>query len=246
VPIIAGGEADCAEIVSRPNLDREISERLGDSLGVLGGCTRFSRVASAPEIVALVERYPPESQLIAERVREGLGVVQMLGEPREVAEGEERGSKVEAQIDGLLECLAGRGQMLEGHQRLLEVSDRFSIRRSRERPGPGLTEVGHGLLPRLGPDRVVGEPLHELSEAVGVEPFDGLHNPSMEGTPSLREEAAVGDHPRWQLSEEERDSQRASIPSSPGGRRGRLAPERAEHRSLHVTLEQIVDAANAR
>jgi hypothetical protein len=179
--IVAGGEADCAEVVIRPNLEREISERLSDGLGVLGGRTRFSCVASAPEIVTLVERYPPESQLIPERLSEALGFAQMRGEPLEIAKREERGSKVEAQIDGLLERLAGLGQMLEGHQRLLEVSDRFSIRRSRERPSSGLTEVGRGLLPRLAPEGVVGKPLDVLGQPVRIGSFDGADDASVQG-----------------------------------------------------------------
>src|SRR5262245_49685615 len=111
--IIAGGEADCAEVVIRPHLEREVSERFGDGQGGLGGRTRFGRVASAPEIVALVERYPPESQLIAEPLSEALRFAQMLDDPLKIAKREERGAKFEAQIDGLLEHLAGLGQMLE-------------------------------------------------------------------------------------------------------------------------------------
>src|SRR4029434_91488 len=54
--IVTGREAECAEVVSRPNMEGRISERLGDGLSLLGGRTRVIRVSRAPEERDLVTR----------------------------------------------------------------------------------------------------------------------------------------------------------------------------------------------
>src|SRR5262245_2751639 len=92
--VVPGGETDCTEVVSRANQKGESFECLRDDLGALGGGQRVRRVASAPEIVALVERYAPEPALIVKRSREALGFTEMLGDLVEFAERKERGSKV--------------------------------------------------------------------------------------------------------------------------------------------------------
>jgi hypothetical protein len=48
---------------------------------------------------------------------------------------------------------------------------------------------------------VVGQPLHVLGQAVGVQCLDGLHNLPMYGTPPLVEQAAVGDLVRERVLE---------------------------------------------
>src|SRR5262249_11675629 len=54
------------------------------------------------------------------------------------------------------------------------------------------TTVTEGLLPDLAPQGMVRQPFYLLGEAVGIEAFDGLHNPGVVGTPLLREQTAVG------------------------------------------------------
>ena len=64
--------------------------------------------------------------------------------------------------------------------------------RARERLGAGLAEIGHGLVPHLAPEGVVGQPLDLLGEPVGVESLDRLDDPRVEAAPALLEQAAVG------------------------------------------------------
>jgi hypothetical protein len=75
-----------------------------------------------------------------------------------LAELKEGSAEVEPQIDGLLVCVAPVGEMLEGDQRLLKVRHRLPRGRAHNRLRTSLTAVGHGLLPHLTPERVVGEP----------------------------------------------------------------------------------------
>ena len=46
-------------------------------------------------------------------------------------------------------------------------------------------------MPGLRFDRVMSEPVDLLVQSIGVEPFDRLHDPGMEGAAAIAEEAAV-------------------------------------------------------
>jgi len=53
-------------------------------------------------------------------------------------------------------------------------------------------EIGNGLLPRLAPERVVGQPLDVLPEPLGVAALDGLDRPGVESAPAVLKEASLG------------------------------------------------------
>ena len=74
----------------------------------------------------------------------------------------------EVEVDGLLRPRATLRKMLERVERLLEAGGRLPVGRALHRLHPGLTEIGDGLLPRLAPERVVGQALDVLREPLGV------------------------------------------------------------------------------
>ena len=83
--------------------------------------------------------------------------------------------------------------MRDGTERLLEPRDCFAIGRAGGSFRPGLTAVGDGLVPYLSPEGMVGEAIDLLGQPVGVELFDRLHDPSVEGPPSVLEDTRVAD-----------------------------------------------------
>ena len=147
--IVARVEAGRAKVEISRHLERNIPERLGNSLGALAEPERFRRMTDNPEVVAHVDGQLAESPLIVERPRQALGFAETAEDPLEFSERKECGSQVEAKIDGLLQPLAGLGQMPQGRQRLLEARDRLPVGRSRQCLGAGLTQVRDRLLPHL-------------------------------------------------------------------------------------------------
>ena len=83
-------------------------------------------------------------------------------------------------------------EMLQRHQRLLEAPYRFPVGRARGGLGTGLTKVRKGFSPHLAPEGMVREAFNLFIQAVGIQPFDGLDNPGVEGAPTLLEQAAIG------------------------------------------------------
>jgi hypothetical protein len=112
LPIVARGEAVRAGIEIRANLEWEIPKRVSDDLSLLGTRTGFSRMASHPEKVLHVDRRVPDPPLIPERLSHGFGFAKIPDHPVELSERPQRSSEVEAEIDGLLQRLAGLRQML--------------------------------------------------------------------------------------------------------------------------------------
>ena len=122
--IVARPEAGHAEVEIPRHLERNISKRLGNGLGALAERERFRRMTGDPEVVAHIDGHLPESPLIVERPRQAFGFAETAEDPLEFSERKECSSKVEAKIDGLLQRLAGLGQMRQCRQRLLEAARR--------------------------------------------------------------------------------------------------------------------------
>lgn len=107
--IVARVEAGRAEVEISRHLERNIPERLGNSLGALAEREGFRRMTRNEELVAQIDGQLPESPLIVERPRQAFGFAETAEDPLEFSERKECGSKVKAQIDGLLQPLAGLG-----------------------------------------------------------------------------------------------------------------------------------------
>ena len=83
--------------------------------------------------------------------------------------------------------------MPQRHQRLLEAPYRFSVGRACGGLGTGLSTIREGFFPHLAPEGMVRQVFHLLIQAVRIQPFDRRDDPRVEGTPTLLEQASIGD-----------------------------------------------------
>ena len=134
-----------------------------------------------------------EAALVAEGLREGFRLPQMLDQSRQLPQGPERVAQVETQIDRLLDDLAALGKMAEGLKSLFEGHDRLGVSRPRQGFGAGVPSVRHRLRPQLAADGVQGEALDVLLETVGVELLDDFDHSGVQDPPPLLEQTRVGD-----------------------------------------------------
>src|SRR5215216_6206561 len=109
-----------------------------------------------------------------------------------LAERQERIAEVEAEIDGLLARLLMLRKMPQRDQRLLEAPYRLPVGRARGGLVTGLTEVREGLSPHLASEGMVREGFNLFIHMVGIQPFEGLDNPGVEGAPMLQEKTSIG------------------------------------------------------
>jgi hypothetical protein len=145
--IVPRAKAGHAEVEISRHLERNISKRLGKSLGVLAEHQRFRRMTSHPQVVTQIDGQLAESPLIVERPGQALGFVETAGNPLEFSEWKECSSQIEAKINGLLQRLAGPGQVRQRRQRLLEAAHRLPVGGSRHCLGASLMEVRDRLFP---------------------------------------------------------------------------------------------------
>ncbi len=129
---------------------------------------------------------------IPERSGQGLGLAEVVEQPLDLAEADERSLEFEPEVDGLLARLGALGQMPQGAEGLLEAAHGLPVGGARDGLGGGLAQVRHGLRPHLPPQGVLREPLDVLAEAIGVERLDRRHDPGVQRAPPLVEHAAVG------------------------------------------------------
>ena len=81
--------------------------------------------------------------------------------------------------------------MREGLEGLLEVSHRLAERGTVVGPGTGLLAVGHGLVPHLAPNGMMGEPFHVLIEMIGMELLHRLDEAGVERASTILEQSPV-------------------------------------------------------
>jgi hypothetical protein len=145
--IVTREEAGHAEVERPRHPERTIAKRLGDGLGALAEPERVRRMPGDPKVVTQVDGELPESPLIVERPGQAFGFTEAGEDPPEFSQRKQCRSQVEPQIDGLLQRLAGLGQMPERRQRLFEAAHRLAVGGPRQSFDAGLAEVCDRLLP---------------------------------------------------------------------------------------------------
>src|SRR5262249_21365448 len=100
-PIVARSVAGQAKVVVRRRRERKVPNPCSAGNGALPEGTRFGRVARHPEMLAHVDRYPPEPGRIIQRHRENFGAAEMPEKPYQLCEWVKRVSEVEAKINRL-------------------------------------------------------------------------------------------------------------------------------------------------
>ena len=112
---------------------------------------------------------PAEALVIAQPLGEELSGAQVVDYTRLLVKRQQGIAQVEAQVDGVYQRVSRLGELRQGGQRLLKIRYGFAVRRADCHPGPGLPVVGHGLVPRLAPHGMVGQPFHLLGQTIRVE-----------------------------------------------------------------------------
>ena len=190
--IVAQGVVHLAEVEVRPRLERQFPKRHGNGVGALAGRQGAVIVAPYPEIVDHVDGGPPQAALVAQGLGEAFRVAQIVEEQPEFSERHQGLLQVKPEIDGLCQRVAVLGEVMQGHQRLLEGGHRLAVGRARQRPGPGLPAVGHGLVPHLAPEGMVRQPVDLLGEPLWRQPVEGFDNAGIEHAPSILEQTPIG------------------------------------------------------
>jgi hypothetical protein len=92
----------------------------------------------------------------------------MVETARHVVERYQHVAEIDPEVDRGLQGRPGLRQVPERDQRLLESRGRLPVGRAPGGLETGLPEVAHGLVPGLGADRMMTEPLDVLGQPVGV------------------------------------------------------------------------------
>ena len=135
--ILTGVEVSRAEKTIRRELERERPPAARRCASARSANTRCRSGSSIRKRLRLMETETQPSRRGSSSVRArrsaSLSSSTLLREP---PEQDERGAKIEPQIDGLLDRLARLRQMRQGLQRLLEAGGCLPVGRSREAPWP--------------------------------------------------------------------------------------------------------------
>ena len=124
---------------------------------------------------------------------EALGLAQVLGQPRELAERQQRRAQVEAQVDRLLGALLAFRQAAERRQRALQDVGGLAVGRAAQGLDAGLPEIDDGAVPEAADEGVMREPLDQFQLALRVDLLHGLEDPLVQGAPLLGPEQVVRD-----------------------------------------------------
>ena len=199
VSLEEGGRlAELAPVDVRPtqkgrgdHLDRAIAEGARHTQGLLAESEGPLVVARAHALEHHEGGDPREPVRVAERPGEPLRLVEVLPHARIFAERAERVPEVDVEVDGQLGRLPGLGEVAEGSERLLQVSEGLAIGGPRHGPEPRLAEIGDRLVPQLPAQGVMGQPLGLLGHALGREPLEGLGDAGVERALPVVEQALV-------------------------------------------------------
>src|SRR5439155_462568 len=124
-----------AEVRGGGDAQARVVERFRQLQGAGARPPRSGRVAHAQtEMAGRIERALAEPAAVAVPLRETLGLAQVLGQARELAEGQQRRAQVEAQVDRLLGALLAFRQATERRQRALQDVGGLAMARPPARP----------------------------------------------------------------------------------------------------------------
>src|SRR5262249_51139350 len=110
-PVVPNHEVAGAEVVVRGHAEEQVIDPLGDPQRTLSEGGRIRCVPGYPRMLGQVRGDPAETVRVVQRRGQTFGIAEMLEAPLETAEGPQRVSESEANVDGLLEGLAGLGTM---------------------------------------------------------------------------------------------------------------------------------------
>ena len=191
-----------AEVRGGGHAQARVVERFRQLQGAGARPPRSGRVAHAQaEMAGRVERALAEPAAVAAPLRETLGLAQVLGQARELAEGQQRRAQVEAQVDRLLGALLAFRQAAERRQRALQDVGGLAVGGAAQGLDTRLPEIDDGAVPQAADEGVMREPLDQLQLAVRIDLLHGLEDPLVQGAPLLGQEQVVRDLPHERVGE---------------------------------------------
>jgi hypothetical protein len=137
-------------------------------------------------------RDPASPAVVVQALGDGLGFAHPLQRPPGFTEIVQDWPQVETDVEGLLQGGRALWQRLENTQCLIESGESFLRRRPGRRPEPGLSEIVHRLLTQFTPERVMGEPLDLLPDAIPIQRLDRADDPRVQLPASVMQETAIG------------------------------------------------------
>jgi hypothetical protein len=129
---------------------------------------------------------------VVARPGQRLGLAQQGEAPPILSECGQRDAQREAELDGLSPGVAGLRQVLESLEGLLKGGHGLAEGGAVPGPGASVVAVGHGFVPHLAPEGVVGQPVDLLGHPLPGERLHGLDNQGMQRPPSLQQETPIG------------------------------------------------------
>ena len=191
-----------AEVRGGGNAQARVVERFRQLQGAGARPPRSGRVAHAQaEMAGRIERALAQPAAVAVPLRETLGLAQVLGQARELAEGQQRRAQVEAQVDRLLGALLAFRQAAERRQRALQDVGGLAMGGAAQGLDTRLPEIDDGAVPQAADEGVMREPLDQLQLAVRIDLLHGLEDPLVQGAPLLGREQVVRDLPHERVGE---------------------------------------------
>jgi hypothetical protein len=174
-----------AERRPRHHLDADVAESGADRQRALAGLHRRLVVTQEPPLVRQGRQDSSEARPIIEIHRQALGFAQMIDHEAPFGEREERVVQLDADVDGLLDGLAGLGKIPGRDKGAFEMGAGITQRTARRGPGPRLAAEDERLVPQFGALGVVGESVDVFPQPVAVESLDLLDDPRVDGAPAV-------------------------------------------------------------
>jgi hypothetical protein len=145
--IISQAAVGVSQVVLCRDREADILQVSSNCQGAMTGLKSGVRFAGLHKMGSQIGCDPSQPVGIAQSLGESCGVLQVDEDLPEFAQRVERIAQREAEIDGPSEGVVALWEMLHGPQRLLKGCHRLSIGRPRQGLLPGLSKVGHGLIP---------------------------------------------------------------------------------------------------
>src|SRR6266540_3226978 len=191
--IVAGGVVDLAQVHAGHHLEADIPKLGTDGERTLARLDGSLIVAADRKRVGHVTEDACQPTSVAEAFGERFGVPHLVHNRSDCSGPEEAAAKVEPEIDRELNSLTSLRLMPQRPERLFEVRHCLSVSRTLYGLLAGLATVSDGFLPDLPAHGVMSQPVDLFCQAVRVQAFDGFHDPGMQRSAPLLEQATVSD-----------------------------------------------------
>src|SRR5262249_2617217 len=170
-----------------------ISQIVGDGERAPADLRRLLPLPENVEREDHVAEDPAQPASVTEVGHESLAYPQAVEGSSEFEQRCERMTKLESEVDRELQRLTIRRRRSKRGQRLFEALDGFPISTATHRLVPSPTKVGNRLVLLLGSERMVGEMIDLLGEAIRVGLLDSVDDPRVEEASTFLEQATVCD-----------------------------------------------------